>query len=131
MVQTRPLFRFYFHPFLISIIISTIQIEKSIDCVLGVHTWGRRMVGSDKTTELWRLPTFEQLLSWNNNHWEVNAKYCSVIRFFSCWPSQDVFQLPLIPWIEQGGSILLVILLYYDLCDGLSHCKFGFNLFTT
>ena len=30
-------------------------------------------------------------------------------------PSQDVFLQPLIPWIEQGDSILL-----YDLCDGLS-----------
>ena len=27
-------------------------------------------------------------------------------------PSQDVFLLPLIPWIEQRGSILLVTLLY-------------------
>ena len=34
-------------------------------------------------------------------------------------PSQDVFLLPLLPWIEQGSSILVVTLLY-DLCDGLT-----------
>ena len=27
---------------------------KSLDGVLGIRTWGRRMVGSDETTELWR-----------------------------------------------------------------------------
>ena len=28
------------------------QIEKSIDCVLGIRTRGRSMVGADETTEL-------------------------------------------------------------------------------
>ena len=32
--------------------ISIIQIEKSVDGVLGIRTRGRRMVGTDKTTEL-------------------------------------------------------------------------------
>ena len=44
----------YFCPFLITI--SIIQIEKRLDGVLGIQTWGRRMVGADETTELWRLP---------------------------------------------------------------------------
>ena len=44
----------YFHSFLITI--SIIQIEKSIDGVLGIETWGCRMVGADETTELWRPP---------------------------------------------------------------------------
>ena len=52
MGQSRPLF-VYFHPRLITI--SIIQIEQSVDGVLGIQTWGRRMVGSDKTTELWQL----------------------------------------------------------------------------
>ena len=39
--------------------------------------------------------------------------------FFLAWPLQDVFLLPLIPWIEQGSRILLFTLLY-DLCDGLT-----------
>ena len=30
------------------------KLKKSIDGVLGIRTWGRRMVGADKTTELWR-----------------------------------------------------------------------------
>ena len=50
MGQSRPLF-VYFCYFLDTI--SIIQIEKSIDGVLGIQTWGRRMVGADKTTELW------------------------------------------------------------------------------
>ena len=55
MGQSRPLF-VYFHYFLDTI--SIIQIEKSVDGVLGNRTWGRRMVGADETTELWRpLPT--------------------------------------------------------------------------
>ena len=29
---------------------------KSIDGVLGIRTQGRRMVGADETTELWRPP---------------------------------------------------------------------------
>ena len=40
--------------------ISIKQIEKSVDGVLGIQTWGRSMVGADETTELWRLPTIGQ-----------------------------------------------------------------------
>ena len=40
----------------------------------------------------------------------------SILTYFVfARPSQDVFLLPHIPWIEQGGSILLVSLLY-NLC---------------
>ena len=53
MGQSRPLF-VYFRDFLNTI--SIIQIEKSVDGVLGIQTWGRRMVGADETTELWRPP---------------------------------------------------------------------------
>ena len=45
MGQSQPLF-VYFHSFLITI---SIQIEKSVDGVLGIQTRGRRMVGADKT----------------------------------------------------------------------------------
>ena len=55
MGQSRPLF-VYFRSFLIPITISIIQIEKSIDDVLGIRTQGRMMVGQDETTELWRHP---------------------------------------------------------------------------
>ena len=48
MGQSRPLF-VYFRYFLITI---SIQIEKSIDGVLGIRTWGCRMVGADETMEL-------------------------------------------------------------------------------
>ena len=55
MGQSRPLC-VYFRSFLIPITISIIQIEKSIDGVLGIRTRGCRMVGEDETTELWRPP---------------------------------------------------------------------------
>ena len=67
-------FLVYFRSFLVTI---SIQIEKSMEGVLGIRTRGRRMVGADKTTELWWSPheifyvqsektTFGQLLclSW-------------------------------------------------------------------
>ena len=47
---SRPLF-VYFRSFLVTI---PIQIEKSVDGVLGIQTWGRRMERTDETTELWR-----------------------------------------------------------------------------
>ena len=50
MGHSRPLF-VYFRPFLVK---TSIQIEKSIDGVLGIRTRGRRMKGADKTMELWR-----------------------------------------------------------------------------
>ena len=59
--QSRPLF-VYFRPFLspisITIYISTLQIEKSMHGVVRFWTGGRKMVGADKTTELWRPPQF-------------------------------------------------------------------------
>ena len=60
MGQSLPLF-VYFPPFLITI--STIQIEKSIDGMLGIQTWGRRMVGADETPELRWLPI--ALICWH------------------------------------------------------------------
>ena len=58
MGQSRPLF-VYFRHFLDTI--SIIQIEKSVYGVFGIRTWGRRMIGADETTELWRpLATLQQ-----------------------------------------------------------------------
>ena len=56
MGQSRALF-VYFRPFLITI--SIVQIEKSIDGVLGTWTHSRMMVGADDTTELWRPPLYK------------------------------------------------------------------------
>ena len=53
MGQSRPLF-VYFRYFLDTI--SIIQIEKSVDRVLGIRTQVCRMVGTDETMELWRPP---------------------------------------------------------------------------
>ena len=53
MGQSRPLF-VYFLSFLVTF--SIIQIEKSVDGVLGIQTRGRRMLCADETTELWWAP---------------------------------------------------------------------------
>ena len=83
MGQSRPLF-VYFRSFLVKI---SIQIETSIDGVLGIRTWGRRTVGADKTTELWWPPvniylrlTVEKVpirLLWSSNF--------SIIRILYEW----------------------------------------------
>ena len=75
--QSRPLF-VYFHSFLVTI---SIQIEKSVDGVLGIRTQGLRMVDSDKTTELWRPPNwslqweFSNILSSNDDR--LSTLLCS------------------------------------------------------
>ena len=58
--QSRPLF-VYFRPFLITI--SILQIEKSVDGVLGIRTQGHIIVGADNTIELWQpLPSTHVVL---------------------------------------------------------------------
>ena len=71
MGQFRPLY-VYFRYCLDTI--SIIQIEKSRDGVLGIRTLGRRMVGADETTELWRPPKKEFLVNlfWaGKNDWDT------------------------------------------------------------
>ena len=57
MDQSRPIFD-YFRSFLNTI--SIIQIEKSMDGLLGIRTRGHRMVGADETMELWRPPQLRE-----------------------------------------------------------------------
>ena len=49
----------YFCSFLVTI---SLQIEKSIDGMLGIRTRGCRMEGADETTELWRPPRINKFL---------------------------------------------------------------------
>ena len=60
MGRSRPLF-VYFRSFLITI--STVQIEKSLDGLLGIRTRGCMMVGADDTTELSRPPSHKLILT--------------------------------------------------------------------
>ena len=39
---------------------------KSVVGVLGIQTWGRRMVSADETTELWRPPHLQTILQNKN-----------------------------------------------------------------
>ena len=92
MGQSRPLF-VYFHPFLITI--SIIQIEKSVDDVLGIQTQGRRMVGTDKTTEQWRPPfgvCFKISRVLHSSVWVIQThEQCDQMSnlFFHIWISQQ------------------------------------------
>ena len=67
------LFLIYFSLFLISIsitdLISTIQIEISVDGELVIRTQGHRMVGIDETKEQWQ-PPFN-----NSNSYNIFEKY--------------------------------------------------------
>ena len=56
-----PAFFVYFRPFLITI--SIIQIEKSVDGVFGIWTWGHRIQGPYETTELWRPSNHSKVYS--------------------------------------------------------------------
>ena len=60
MGHSRPLF----HLFLSFSHHKSITNCKSIDEVLGILTWGRRMVRADETTELWRPPLWCCLSLW-------------------------------------------------------------------
>ena len=84
MGQSRPLF-VYFCSFLVTI---SIQIEKSIDGVLGIRTWGRTMVGADVTTELWRPPTLVDIIVTTLN----GDLAISVLRHinFAAWPAVEL-----------------------------------------
>ena len=84
MGQSRPL-SVYFRSFLLTI---SIQIEKSIDGVLGIRTRGRRMVGTDETTELWRpLWVVFSLYFWTSVRYALG-------REFAPRRCQTLFQTP-------------------------------------
>ena len=92
MGQSRPLF-VYFRHFLDTI--SIIQIEKSIDGVLGIQTWGRRMVGADNTTELWRPPK-----------WVFITLHITKQRFFITNTDFILLQMKLCMYLRDRGLFL-------------------------
>ena len=47
---------------------------KSVDGVLGIRTWGRRMVGADETTELWQPQGSHWCFSSNNKKYKTYRK---------------------------------------------------------
>ena len=80
MAQSRSLF-VYFRPFLFTI--STIQIEKSEDCVLGIRTRGRRMVSADESMELW----------WQSKLGIVYSTYLELGHFKELCARQTLYQM--------------------------------------
>ena len=88
--------------------ISIIKIEKSIDGVLGIWTWGRKMVGADKTMELWRPPK----LCWHlkQNILDVRTHKVLLHHYIVMMTPQ---------WIDQSEDTFLT---YYFWTTGI---KFG------
>ena len=77
-LKSRPLLA-YFRPFLITI--SRIQIEKSVDGMLGIHTLSPMMVGADNTTELW-WPTNRGRLTATRCHYNLNV-FVAILLYLS------------------------------------------------
>ena len=61
MGQSRPLFLYFLAT------VSIMQIEKCVDGVHGIRTRGRRMVGADETTEIWR----PQFIFYSSNYFWI------------------------------------------------------------
>ena len=81
------LFFVYYCSFLVTI---SIQIEKSIDGVLGIRTRGLRMVGADKTTELWQHYSLvycivNYLYKYGKNVLQYRSKTNLLQKFFHPW----------------------------------------------
>ena len=92
MGQFRPIY-VYFRYFLDTI--SIIQIEKSIDEVLGIQTRGRRMVGADKTTELWQPPIFSvSLHNIFNLIWHIFDTIWLIFIVLGKWPNIEQIFYP-------------------------------------
>ena len=70
--------RSLFCPLLITI--SIIQIEKGVDGVLVIRTHGRKMVGADKTTQLWWPHVFA-----------LNILFAQITKVFKFWMIEIVF----------------------------------------
>ena len=79
MAQTRPfyLLSFFSHD---KYSANTIN-DKSVDGVLGIRTRGGRMVGADKSTQLWRHPLMYYFWQFRAEHTYVVAK---AVRRFVC-----------------------------------------------
>ena len=67
----------YFRPFYIPISIT--EIEKTFDGVLGILTRGRRIVGADKTTELWWPPNLFKNYYWGR---AVESRYVDLSKAY-------------------------------------------------
>ena len=104
MGQTRPLFglfrSFSHYKYSTNLTIN----DKSIDGVLGTRTRGSRMVGADKSTELWRHPESSNVVSAHNERIRSKLifKSQSFIRYGKkiftfacvvCFLSLDIFLL--------------------------------------
>ena len=77
--------------------------------MLGIRTWGRRMVGADETTELWRPPlpgTF-------------------------CWSTIDYFEGYKGKFLRYSQIKELLPLGKYNCMAGLQFYKFALNCFET
>ena len=62
---------------------------KSINVLLGIRTWGRRIVGIDDSTELWLPPMSVSLFS---------SQFYPAFTFWHLKPSPQIYSNPLAPF---------------------------------
>ena len=93
---------------------TSIKIEKSVDGVLGIRTRGRRMVGTDKTTELWRPPMLtlsfshkQPLSPYNTNTLSLSLSLSLSFYHRNTRPFILLHSLSLISKMNDEESILL------------------------
>ena len=121
MSQSRPLF-VYFRSFRVTI---SIQIEKSIYGVLGIQTRGHRMVGADKTTELWRPPTIFTFLLCRLSFLDfrlLDLPLKSVYNIYPsakyCLPTEEKLLLQKCKWIvPKSGTYYLKMVIFYGMLN--------------
>ena len=87
---------------------------KSVDGVLGIWTRGRRMVGADETTELWRPPTslfIGMPYNWSLYHPDpIEGKRVVYCYFIILWSMS--MASPFIFNGELWGQIIMLLLLF-------------------
>ena len=76
------------------------QIEKSIDGVLGIRTQGCRMVGPDETMELWQPPRVGPIYYLLRRSWRRPSHY------FKWWPLRQWTLLPLPMFVNKVKHLL-------------------------
>ena len=57
--------------------------DKSLDGVLGIRTWGGRIVGSDESIELWRHPYLLNIFLFEPSQTNFDLKIITISEIYS------------------------------------------------
>ena len=92
-------------------------INKSLDGMLGTRTQSGRMEGADKSTVLWRHPTFNQWLKTSKSALLGRGLHCQ--RYLGTQAFNQVFAKQFLAQCSAGGSLTLPSL--FDKNDLINH----------